>query len=76
MSLKSLLSPLIIVIVAAALAALIQPAHVAELLTPSVARVAISDPAPAACDQQSWYNADRACLSWAAPQSAHTGSIR
>ena len=65
MSLKSFLSPLIVVTVVAALAALIQPAHVAELLSPSVARV--SNPTPVPCDQQSWYNADRACLSWAAP---------
>jgi len=51
------------------LAALIQPAQVAELWSPSGARTRIPDPPPLPCERQSWYNADRVCLSWTAPRS-------
>jgi hypothetical protein len=50
------------------LVALIQPAQVAELWSPSGARTRIPDPPPLPCKMQSWYNADRVCLSWTAPR--------
>ena len=34
----------------------------------AVLRAPIPDPAPVPCKQQSWYNADRACLTWTAPR--------
>jgi hypothetical protein len=46
---------------------LTRPAHVAEVWSPSVARAPIPDPPPLGCEKQSWYNADRICLSWTAP---------
>jgi hypothetical protein len=46
---------------------LMQPAHVAELWRPSAAAAPIPDPPPLLpCNMQSWYNADRICLSWTA----------
>jgi hypothetical protein len=50
------------------LALLTQPAHVAELWRPSAALAPIPDPTPLPCNKQSWYNADRICLSWTAPR--------
>jgi len=48
---------------------LMQPAHVAELWRPSAAAAPIPDPPPLPlpCNKQSWYNADRICLSWTVP---------
>ena len=54
--------------VVAALALLTGPAHVAEFLTPAVARAPIANPPSVSCKKQEWYNADRACLSWTAPR--------
>jgi len=48
---------------------LMQPAHVAELWRPSAAAAPIPDPPPLPCTKQSWYNADRICLSWTAPRN-------
>ena len=48
---------------------LMQPAHVAELWRPSAAAAPIPDPPPLPCNKQSWYNADRICLSWTAPHA-------
>lgn len=48
---------------------LIQPAHVTELWRPSVARAPIPDLPPLPCKKQSWYNADRICLTWTAPRN-------
>ena len=48
---------------------LMQPAHVAELWRPSAAAAPIPDPPPLPCNKQSWYNADRICLSWTAPRN-------
>jgi hypothetical protein len=45
------------------------PAHVARLWSRSAAQTAIPDPAPIPCRKQSWYNADRVCLSWTAPRN-------
>jgi hypothetical protein len=50
------------------LGVLMQPAHVAELWRPSVVLEPIPDPPPLPCNNQSWYNADRICLSWTAPR--------
>jgi hypothetical protein len=50
------------------LGVLVQPAHVAELWRPSAALAPIPDPHPLPCNKQSWYNADRICLSWTAPR--------
>jgi hypothetical protein len=49
------------------LGVLTQPAHVAELWRPSAERAPIPDPPARPCNRQSWYNADRICLSWTAP---------
>jgi hypothetical protein len=51
------------------ISSLIQPAHVAELWSAPVARAPIPDPPPLPCKKQSWYNADRICLSWTAPRN-------
>ena len=48
---------------------LMQPAHVAELWRPFAAAAPIPDPPPLPCNKQSWYNADRICLSWTAPHA-------
>ena len=48
------------------LGVLMQAAHVAELWRPSVVLAPIPDPPPLQCNDQSWYNADRICLSWTA----------
>ena len=46
---------------------LVLPAHVADLWAlPIVAH--IPDPLPLPCRKQTWTNADRVCLSWAAPR--------
>jgi hypothetical protein len=50
------------------LGVLMQLAHVAELWRPSVVLAPIPDPHPLPCNNQSWYNADRICLSWTAPR--------
>ena len=50
------------------LGVLMQPAHVTELWRPSAAVAPIPDPPPLPCNKQSWYNADRICLSWTAPR--------
>jgi hypothetical protein len=49
-------------------ALLTEPAQVAEVLKPVVARAAIADPPAVPCRKQEWYNADRGCLSWTAPR--------
>src|ERR1700730_11573429 len=51
------------------LSSLIQPAHVTELWSASVAQAPIPDPSPLPCKKQSWYSADRICLSWTAPRN-------
>jgi hypothetical protein len=68
MSFKRLAFPLFAVAVAGILFGLIQPAHVAERWSPATLRAPIPDPAPLPCKMQSWYNADRVCLSWTAPR--------
>jgi hypothetical protein len=55
--------------VVATLALLTEPAHVAELPKPVVARTPIADPPAVPCKKQEWYNADRACMSWTAPRA-------
>jgi hypothetical protein len=54
--------------VLAASGMMIQPAHVAELWSRSIAQTWIPDPPPLPCSKQSWWNADRICLSWATPR--------
>jgi hypothetical protein len=49
------------------LGALTQPAHVAELWRASAVLAPVPDPPARPCNRQSWYNADRICLSWTAP---------
>jgi hypothetical protein len=68
MSFKKFAFPAFALAVAGTLVALIQPAHVAERWSPLTVRAAIPDPAPVPCKQQSWYNADRVCLTWTAPR--------
>jgi len=68
MSFKSFAIPVFALAVAGALVALIQPAYVAERWSPLTVRAPIADPAPLPCRKQSWYNADRICLSWTAPR--------
>lgn len=55
-------------VVVGTLVALVEPGYVAERLSPLFSRTPIADPAPAPCEKQSWYNADRVCLSWTAPR--------
>ncbi len=69
MALRHYLSIALAVSVIGTLAALTQPAHVAELWSSSVARAPIPDPPPLPCKKQSWYNADRICLLWTAPRN-------
>jgi hypothetical protein len=47
---------------------MIEPAHVAEFWGRSIARTSIPDSPPLPCSKQSWWNADRVCLSWATPR--------
>jgi hypothetical protein len=68
MALRRYLSIALAASVIGALAVLTRPAHVAELLSRSVAQAPIPDPPPLPCKKQSWYNADRICLSWTAPR--------
>ena len=68
MSFKKFAFPVFALAIAGTLVALIQPAYVAERWSPLTVRAPIPDPAPVPCNQQSWYNADRACLSWTAPR--------
>jgi hypothetical protein len=68
MSFKSFAFPVFAVAVAGTLVALIQPAYVAELWSPVTVRAPIPNPAPLPCNKQSWYNADRVCLTWTAPR--------
>ena len=68
MSFKKFAFPAFALAVARTLVALIQPAYVAERWSPLTVRAPIPDPAPVPCKQQSWYNADRACLTWTAPR--------
>jgi hypothetical protein len=68
MSFKRLAFPLFALAVTGTLVGLIQPAHVAERWSSATLRAPIPDRAPLPCKMQSWYNADRVCLSWTAPR--------
>jgi hypothetical protein len=49
-------------------ALLIQFACVAKSWSRPIQQAPIVDPSPLPCKKQSWYNADRICLSWTAPR--------
>lgn len=69
MALRRFVSVVFAAAVMGSLSLLIQPAHVTELWSPPVARAPIPDPPPLPCKKQSWYNADRICLSWTRPHN-------
>jgi hypothetical protein len=54
--------------IVAVLGVLTLPSTFAGAPTSPIASAPIPDPPPLPCKMQSWWNADRVCLSWTAPR--------
>jgi hypothetical protein len=57
-----------------ALGIILMLAHLSGVWKSPAAKVQIPDPPAVPCKQQSWYNADRSCLTWTATHDIETAS--